>query len=306
MGGQFISIRDRDASLVKDNPAVLNREMIGTFNLTFFDHVTRVKSGYSSYTWSDEQDRLWQGSLLYMNYGRFDGYDQFGQSTGTFGAADYVGSISHARKLNDYWRLGATGKLIYSALESYNALAVSIDLGVHYRSQSGLFQFGAVMNDLGVQVINYTEGNREKLPFQLQVAMSQKLDKAPIRFYLMANNLQQWDLTQDVSVDSPALDQDIEFYDVESDYSFTNKLFRHFVFGTELVFSENFHLNIAYNVQRSQEMQLVAGSGLTGFSFGFGMQMRRFHMSYALNNYFSGKATNTFTLSTHFDQWGKK
>lgn len=306
MGGQFVSIRDRDASLVKDNPATLNRLMVGEFGLTFFDHVSRLKSGYSSYAWSDEKDRLWNSSILYMNYGRFDGYDQFGQSTGTFTAADYVVDVSHARRLNDYWRLGATGKVIFSSLESYRALAFAIDLGAHYRSPSGLFQFGAVMNDLGVQVVNYTEGNREKLPFQLQVAMSSKLENAPIRFFLMANNLQQWDLTQAVNNDVPALDPSAGFRDFENEFGFTNKLFRHVVLGSELVFSDNFHLNIAYNVQRAQEMKLVSGGGLSGFSFGFGMQMRKFHFSYALNNQFSGKATNTFTLSTRFKQWKKE
>jgi len=85
--------------------------------------------------------------------------------------------------------------------------------------------------------------------------------------------------------------------------AFADKLARHVVAGASLVPSESFQINLGYNYLRRQELKTESRPALTGFSFGFGLKVKKFHLSYARSLYHLAGAVNQFGVSTNFSAW---
>ncbi len=66
--------------------------------------------------------------MLYMNYGKFDGYDENGISTGEFRASEYNLRAGYGRKLHPNFTVGANAKIIYSTLADYTSFGMAVDL----------------------------------------------------------------------------------------------------------------------------------------------------------------------------------
>ena len=49
--------------------------------------------------------------------------------------------------------------------------------------------------NIGKQIKSYTEENKESLPMKYNWAFSKRLAKVPLRLSVIAQQLQQWDLT---------------------------------------------------------------------------------------------------------------
>ncbi|MDQ3073756.1 MAG: hypothetical protein M3Q97_10895, partial [Bacteroidota bacterium] len=78
--------------------------------------------------------------------------------------------------------------------------------------------------------------------------------------------------------------------------------------------SQNFNLRIGYNHQRRKEMTIENNRGAVGYSFGVGLRVSKFHLSYGRSVYHLAAASNTFTITTDLSQifgmgkagnWGK-
>lgn len=308
MGGNFISVKDNDINLVYDNPALISGEMDDWISFNIVDYVSSVSYGNLTYAHKDKNDLTWVYGMQYVNFGKFYETYSNGQATGnTFSGGDYAGSVSLVRKMSRKWNMGFTGKLVYSSYYDNNALALSFDIGVHYANDSELFQFGAVLNDFGVVLMKYDDADKTRLPFNINVGLSQKFEKAPLRLTLTTLDWQTPDLTFNANseIGTPALDENGNIQSDESAEGMwsANNLLSHFVFGAEILASENFYLSLSYNLQRS--LQMGEGSGAAGLGVGFGMKIKKFHFSYALSNYFAGKSANTFTLSSNLNKWKK-
>jgi hypothetical protein len=67
--------------------------------------------------------QTFQAGVNYVNYGRFDGYDENGQATASFTGNEIALSLGYSYNV-PYTNLhiGANAKLISSTLESYNSL----------------------------------------------------------------------------------------------------------------------------------------------------------------------------------------
>ena len=65
--------------------------------------------------------------------------------------------------------------------------------------KKSLFSAGLVLRNVGFQFNGYNSidpsQKQELLPIDLQIAVSQKLPKAPLRFHLTLHNMQTWDLS---------------------------------------------------------------------------------------------------------------
>ena len=82
---------------------------------------------------------------------------------------------------------------------------------------------------------------------------------------------------------------------------------RHFTFGTEILLSENFQLRIGYNHQRRQELKLRddSKSGMVGFSFGFGVKIKKFRLDYARSIYSLAGASNHIGIAIRLNDFKK-
>ena len=73
---------------------------------------------------------------------------------------------------------------------------------------------------------------------------------------------------------------------------------QHFTFGTEILLTKNFNLRIAYNYRRQQEFSLPDRRGANGLSFGFGIKVKRFGLSYSFSKMAFPGNSSVFGIST--------
>ena len=94
----------------------------------------------------------------------FDGYDEFGNSTGTFSGNEVALFLGYALQIgfSDFYA-GANIKLISSKLEQYSSFGGAIDLGLIYINSYLDFNAALVIRNIGTQFTSYA-GLNEPLP----------------------------------------------------------------------------------------------------------------------------------------------
>jgi hypothetical protein len=308
MGGSFISSGSSDLNLVADNPAVLDSTMDKFATISYINYLSDINLGYVAYSKYYQGVGTFSAGMQFMGYGEFVRADETGAQYGTFKAGDYAFDISYGKALDSLFSVGASMKFIYSNYDYLNSFGVAFDLGGTYTSKNKLFTAGAVINNIGVELSPYIKGERQSLPFTMQVAGSVKLDKAPLRFTILANNLQTWDLSGNQSVEGlPTISPTGSSIAVDGGSTITvDNFFRHFVFGAEILPSENFFIQVAYNYLRKKELSIPGTTNLNGFSFGLGMRIKRLKFSYALSSYTAAGSSHHITLSTDLKSFRRK
>lgn len=305
LGGTQISVKDNDISLGIQNPALLNPLMHNHVSMSFIDYMTDIHFG--SFAYARHFDSLGVtgiGGVQFINYGSFSRRDDRGNSLGTFTAGEYniFAGVGKSWKRFTY---GGQMKLVYSTLESYNSFGLAVDLGGTYEDTAKNLVIGGVIKNIGYQVKPYGDV-REPMPFEIQLGVSFKPEHMPMRFSILVHDLQKPDLTYE---DPDELKQtDLLTGEViEDKIPFTEKIFRHFNFGGEILLSKNFHIRVGYNHQRRKEMLVENGRrGAVGFSYGVGLKISKFHISYGRANYHIAGGSNTFTLSSNLSEVFRK
>jgi hypothetical protein len=304
LGGEAISIRDDDINLVFHNPALLTPGMHHHLTLNYVNYFAGVNFGYAAFSHHRDGVGSFAGGIHYVNYGTFQQTDELGEIQGSFRASEYALNLVYARSLLDSMlNVGVNLKPIYSSFERYQSFGLALDLGVHYTFQRSLTSVGFVAKNMGAQLSTYTSV-REKLPFEMQLGVTQALAHAPFRFSVIYQNLERWDLTyEDPGADDNVLGEEPETsgFDV-----FGDQLMRHLVFGVEFLLGEHFHVDLGYNYKRRKEMTIPDHPGLVGFSFGFGLRISKFHIAYGRSSYHMAGGTNHFSLTTNLGDFYRK
>lgn len=308
MGGSFISSGSSDLNLVADNPSVLDSTMDKLATITYINYLSDINMGYVAYSKYYQGIGTFSGGLQFMGYGDFIRADETGQQLGTFKAGDYALDISYGRAIDSLFSVGASMKWIYSNYDYLNSFGVAFDVGGTYVSKNKLVTAGAVINNVGIELKPYFKGDRQSMPLNMQMAGSIKLDKAPLRFTFLVNNLQRWDLVGNQAVDGlPTINSGGTNIATTNAKTFTvDNIFRHFVFGAEILPSENFFIQIAYNYLRKKELSVPGRTSLDAFSFGLGIKVKRLKFSYALAAYTSAGTSHHITLSSDLKSFKRK
>jgi opacity protein-like surface antigen len=76
---------------------------------------------------------------------------------------------------------------------------------------------------------------------------------------------------------------------------------RHLVIGAEILPSENFIIRAGYNYQRRQELKYDEKLSAVGFSFGFGVKIKRFRLDYGIAQYHLAGSSNLFSLAVNIN-----
>lgn len=308
MGGSFISSGTSDLNLVADNPSVLDSTMHRLATISYINYISDINMGYLAYSKHYDGVGTFSTGFQFMGYGEFIRADQTGVQYGTFKAGDYALDVSYGRAIDSLFSIGASVKFIYSSYDYLNSFGVALDLGGSYISKNKRFTAGAVMNNMGFELKPYIKGDRQKLPFNMQVAGSFKLDKAPLRFTLLINNLQTWDLVGQQAVSGlPTIGPSGNNIATDQSNSFSaDNIFRHFVFGVEIIPSENFFIQIAYNYLRKSELSVPDKTTLNAFSFGVGFHIKRLKLGYSIASYAAKGSSHHITLSTDLKSFKRK
>lgn len=132
----------------------------------------------------------------------------------------------------------------------------------------------------------------------MQIGMSKQPKNAPFRFHLVYENLQKFDITYTdpnaVVVIDPLTGEPIG----NNTWEFGDRLMRHLVLGSEILFGQNFKLALGYNYRQRKELGIPNKPSTAGFSFGASMQFKKFQLSYARSIYHVAGGSNHISLTT--------
>jgi hypothetical protein len=298
MGGSYFAVRDGDIQLAQFNPSLLDSNMHGKLGTGFVGYFDGIRMGTVSSAYHLAQKITLGATMQYCNYGRQMELDGLGFEIGQFQAADYALITGAGYQVDSLWSVGISLKNMYSSLANYTSYAVGFDAGVSYARPEIDFYASLLLSNAGYQLKSYSQNVREKLPFNLQLALVKRLRHAPIRLSLLYNNMQRWDYRYDNKtieiVTDPLTGELIE----KKKWNFGDMLMRHLVTGVEIIAGKNFSLQAAYNYRKRQELKLNARPGISGFSFGVGFKVRRIHISYGRSIYHLAGPSNTLSVTT--------
>ncbi|MDP4712338.1 MAG: type IX secretion system protein PorQ [Saprospiraceae bacterium] len=304
LGGHLIAVSDGDASLAFANPATLRDEshQFLSFNHNF--QVSGMQSGYASYAHHWKKPALsTHFGILYANYGEFEWTDEYFSTLGSFKANEYAVVLGVSREIEGRLRVGVNAKWIQSQLASYGSMGLAFDAGMLYSDTSSNVAVTVLFKNMGLQLTAYDElGEKSALPFEIQVGVSKQLKYLPLRFSLIYRYLDRWNILYD----DPYGDRGITLLDGSTQERtatsiWLDNFFRHFVFNTELLLGkqQNFILRVGYNHLMRRELAINNYGSLSGFSFGFGLKVRRFRIDYGRGVYHLAGGNHHFSISTH-------
>jgi hypothetical protein len=298
LGGKTITIYDGDVNQVNFNPASVNAEMNNHLGLNYGTYFKEVTYGAASYAYTyDRHLKTFYAGVNYVNYGKFEGYDENGQFTSEFTGSEIAVSLGYAYNIPyTTIHIGANAKLISSTLESYSSLGGAIDLGAIFIDERNDVNWGLVIRNIGTQFTTYS-GVNEKLPMEILLGVSQELEHVPIRWHLTLENLQQWN----IAFSNPErAESSIDGSTTEEKVSFVNNALRHVIFGVELFPKKSFNLRLGYNFRRAEELRLLEQRNFSGVSLGFGLKMNKLKFNYSYSRYTLAGNTSLFGLTINF------
>jgi hypothetical protein len=265
LGGSNVSLQGNNPNMAYHNPALLSSDMNNSLVLNYVNYFAGINYGFAMYSHSDPGVGNFAAGMTYLNYGLFTESDASGVITGDFKAAEYAFSFIYSRELDSAFNIGVNFKPILSQLERYTSFGFAFDIGASWHNRNNLFSAGLVIRNAGLQVTSYSGEDRQKLPFEIQAGISQRLAHAPFRFSLTLRHLEKFDLTYNYSESSSSADE-------TSGSDFAENLLRHAVAGVELIPHKNFYLSAGYNYQRRKELQTESKVSTVGLSWGFGIK----------------------------------
>jgi len=305
LGGNAIGVYNGDINTSIDNPALIQESIHRQLSFSNNFYFAGIQYGDLAYAHHFERAGNFAFSMKYISYGKMDGRDVSGNFTGNFRAGDYVMTTGYGGVYKENWLYGANVKLIYSHLESYHSFEIAIDLAGAWHNEEKQFTFTAILKNAGLQLVSYTGDEREPLPLDLSIGLSKRFKNIPVRLSVVVHNLQKPNLAYE---DPNAQGSVNIFGESEStDIGVVDKIFRHFVFGTEIDIAKPLSVRFGYNHQRRQETSLPSKKGLAGISVGAGIHIKQFTIDYSYAKYHAVANINHLGITVKLSDFpGKK
>jgi hypothetical protein len=305
LGGYAPAVRDHDLNLGLINPALLNKEMHNQLSLNYLNFVSGINYGMVGYGYHTEKYGTFSAGMQYINYGKFIEADETSLQTGTFTGGEYAFNLGWGKKIDSVFTVGANFKPVYSSIGNYNSFGLSVDIAGAFVHPNKLFTASFLARNIGAQITPYYSGNREPLPLNVEIGLTQKLKHVPLRFNLIATNLQRYKLTYVDSVNEIQIDPATNQI-LPPSKKIGENIMRHFVVGAEFLITKNFNLRFSYNYNRRKDLVVASRTGLSGFAFGAGIKVSKFVIGYSHSFYHLAGGTDLLSLSMNFNDFKKK
>ena len=272
LGGDNTTLIEDDPTLIFHNPALINNVTDRTMNLNLMTYMKGATTASASYMQAAGERGTWGVIGQYMGYGSMKETTASGQQTGEFSAKDIAVGGSFAYALSERFTGGITAKFIASYIGQYNSLAAGVDLGLNYYNAETDLSLSAVARNLGGQLSAY-EDDFERMPLDLQVGITKRLLRSPLRLSASLVRLNDWE------------------------YGFG----KHIVIGADLLLSQQFYIAAGYNALRAAEMKIQEGDGSSahgaGLSIGAGLQLQKLKLNVAYAKYHVSASSLLFNIS---------
>jgi long-subunit fatty acid transport protein len=260
LGGDNVTIDDDDPTLIFHNPALICNTADKSINLNFMTYMEGAKTASASFIKAWGERATWGASAQYMNYGSMKEMTPDNIELGDFSAKDIAVAGTFAYLLSNRWSGGVTLRFVSSSIAGYNSIGIASDLGLNYFDEERGWSISAVAKNLGGQVKAYQD-EYEKIPLDLLIGVSKRLNAAPIRFSATFSRLNRWDTS----------------------------FIQHVALGVDVFIGESIYIAGGYNFRRRDEMKVSDGDGSSshgaGLSVGAGLSLKRFKLNVAYAKY---------------------
>lgn len=288
LGGINVSNADKDIAFALQNPALMRPGLHNNLGLNYNFYYSGISLANMQYGYHvPEVNTSFVLGVQYLNYGDFTQTDNLGNQMGDFKANDYTITLGASRQYLEKWRYGAALKYTASSLYDKNAAAIVGDVGISFMDTASLITIGATAKNMGVMINKYNPNNpAEPLPFDLQIGITKRFKYVPLRLMATIHHLYEWD----IRYDDPADVQENNLFGNEDTAAkpktyFTDKLFRHFIFGAEILIGKRLLVSASYNHLHRSELVIQDRTGLAGFAFGLGLDLNKFQVHFAQSYY---------------------
>lgn len=300
LGGITVANPDNDISFAQQNPAMMRPGMHNQLQLTYNNFYADIKIMNLQYGYyKPKLKTAFFFGVQYLNYGSIDQTDPISNKIGSFHAVDYALTLGASKSYLEHWRYGASIKYAHSVLGDYKASAIVADAGINYYDTSILLDIGIVAKNMGAMVKKYVPSNpTEPMPFDLQLGVSKRFKHLPLRLFTTIHHLYEWDIRYANPADLTGTNA-LGGSDTASDKGshFTDKLFRHFIFGAELTLAKRLTVTVSYNTLQRRELAVSTQTGLAGFGLGLGLHLNKFDIHYGRTYYHIAGPYNEFSLT---------
>jgi len=290
LGGVNITLVDDDIMSADQNPALLGAEQSGQVAVDYMRYLGGSNFAGARYAHSAGERGAWSASIRYLGYGSIKETLPDGTHVGDFSPKDVAFGGSYSHDFNDRLRGGVSLRLLYSSYAEYTAFALSSDIGINYYDPERDLSLGVVLANVGGQIKRFDQAY-DRLPFDIRLGWSQSFGTFPVRFSITAWNLTKWHLPY-IDAGDGSMDAKPQVKD-----SFGSNLFRHLVFGADLISSKNFYLGIGYNYKTRTDMSTYSRKFFSGWSLAGGLKARAFNIGLALAQPHSGATTFMVNLT---------
>lgn len=306
LGGNALALPSEDLELRATNPSLLNEQYHDKAVFGYQNYLSSVNNSYAGYARTFDSIGTFSAFIRSVNYGDFDKIDEFEVDQGTFKANDLLFTIGYGTEIYDsVLFFGANLNFINSTYDDLSSFGISTDLMLTYFSFDNGFSSALVLKNIGYQLKSFYPNERSSLPFQMDFAIYKDLKHAPFRFHFVYENIQQFDLYQE----DPNKKVEIDPFtgeEIDNSVSFGNQLLRHVVIGTEIKLGKISYFQLGYNFRRAIELAYDERNGMSGFTFGLGLQIKKIGISYAYANYAKGFLANSVSLKLDFKNFYRK
>lgn len=300
LGGYAPIVIDDDPNLGFYNPVLINPLTHSILSLSYVNYYSDINYGSIIYSpnFSNKTQLLF--GVKYVDYGLFQETDEFGNLIGSFNASEYLFSTGTSKFLyNDdknFIKMGLSLKMAFSHLYTDFSLAFLSDFSFLYYNKKKDITTSVLVKNLGHQIIKYSDGNTEKMPFEIVAGISNKLSHMPLRWSFSLQHLENWDLNFENDNQSSELL-------LNSNSNLGDEILRHVVLGLEFLITKNLNIRFGYNNRRRYEMMILDRKAMVGFSYGFSFKINKFKFNYGRGlNHFSGPV-NSVGISTNISSF---
>lgn len=302
LGGELISVIDDDVSLAANTPSLLNELMHNQVSFNFVDYVSDVNliSAYSASILPN--DFIVFYGIDAINYGEFNHTNDLGDLISTFSANEQLLTLGFSKKIYKNITLGSNIKLLNSSLERYNAMSISSNISATYYFKEKDFSATFLFKNIGRPLKSYTS-EIEELPFEIQFGISKYLDHLPFRYSLVFHHLNTFDISNDFYPET-IYDPSTNSLIIKEEILF-KKLLRHVIIGGELnPFRKNFFLRAGFNFQNREDLNPSSFFSMTGFTTGFGFEIKKIQINYSRRSLHGPSSINSFSIITNLSNFG--
>lgn len=303
LGGVNVSQQNNDISLSLLNPALLRPSMHTQLQVNYAGYFAGIRYSHVAFGYHHAGlATTFATSLQYVGYGEMTHTDAAGNILGTFRPNDFVWQVSASRRYLEKWYYGIHIKYIHSRYFEYQSAGLATDVGIAWQDTARGWQAGLVARNMGGQISTYAAGEKEPLPFDLQIGISKRLQHLPLQLSATLHHVYQFD----IRYADPALEENIVIENgdtVRAGGGTVDKIFRHFVLAAQFDIGKYVELTAGYNHLRRRELALVSQQGLSGFSFGVGITVSKLQLRFSRAWYQRTTAFNHLGISLPLNQW---